>query len=290
MNQQVSVIIATYNRENVLCETIEQIRSQDYNDFFVHIVDHTTEHSPETEKYLASLPNRFNHHKLTEGGLCTARNYGLQESEGDIVIYIDDDVRLADDFISSHVAEYDDPKVGAVAGQVLTPRHPEPINKPPVGRITWYGRSVSRLHSDRPGYVGEGRGCNMSFRRELLEAIGGFDTNLEFRDESDVFHRLRDKNYVVRFSPSAGLYHKENESGGTMFNDQRSRSEIQQISKNKHYFHLKNKPLVTFPAAVLTSILYRIKVSNGNARRVPGDTIQIILGALIAISDWIRPR
>ncbi len=287
MKDIVSVVVPTYNREETLCETLDQLHDQDYPNFTVHIVDHTSRHSSETEEYLESLSEQFHHHKLSEGGLCTARNYGLKKAKGDIILYIDDDVDFSEDFISSHVREYSDPSVGAVAGQVLNPRHAEPVNRPPKGRITWYGRSVSRLHSNQPGNVGEGRGCNMSFRKNLLNSIGGFDTGLDFRDESDVFHRIRDEDYLVRFSPTASVYHKESERGGTIFSGQQSREEIEQISRNKHYFHLKNKPLVTFPFAVLTSIMYQAKVRNTEIHKFPRDTISILKGSVVAIRNWL---
>jgi GT2 family glycosyltransferase len=286
MGKSVSVVIATYNREDVLCETIEQFKRQNYDDYTVHIVDHTIKHDTSTQNYLDSLPRQFRHYNLSEGGLCTARNFGLEQSDSDIIVYVDDDVNVERDFLSNHVHEYENPKVGAVAGQVLTPRHPEPINKPPIGKITWYGRSISRLHSSQPGYVKEGRGCNMSFRTEVLNTVGGFDTNLEFRDESDIFSQIKKKGYLIRFSPDAGLYHKENEMGGTIFSEQASPSEIIQVSKNKHYYHLKNKPLITFPLAVLTSILYQFKTRE-KIHKIPYDISLIFKGTYAGFLLWL---
>jgi GT2 family glycosyltransferase len=278
----VSVIIPTYEREEVLCNTIKQLYSQTHKNFTVHIVDGTKNHSIETEEFLDSLPDRFFYHQLSEGGVSQARNHGLAVSDGDIIVFIDDDVTFDETFVSAHAESYTDPKIVGVAGQVLTPRRNEPIDEPPVGRTTWFGRSVMRLNSSRRGLVREGRGCNMSFRRRAIEAVGGFDEFLSFREETDLFCRIRKRtDGNILFNPDASVYHHEVDTGGTAFGSQQSRDELKRVTKFKSYFHLKNRSLITFPASVFSSMLFRTKQRKYCIHKLPKD-IYVMLSAIKA--------
>lgn len=51
-------------------------------------------------------------------------------------------------------------------------------------------------------------GCNMAFRREVLEEIGGFDPIYRSAgDDVDVCWRLQDRGYRIGFSPAAMVWH-----------------------------------------------------------------------------------
>jgi GT2 family glycosyltransferase len=273
-----SVVVPTHHREELLVETLNQLADQTHNDYEVHVADHTEEHDPETKAYLADLPEGFEHHELDEGGLCEARNHGIQVSRGKVVLFVDDDVRLDEGFLAAHTGAYDDSAVGAVAGQVRSPHVSETVDTDPIGRVTWYGRIRMRLHATRPGEVEQGRGCNMSFRRDLLEAIGGFDTELSYRDESDAFYRIRELGYIVRFVPEAGLYHREYDEGGTVFGSQRSREELREVIRCETYFHLKNLPRSTLPFYLLFVALRQAKRRRKTPGKILGDGPTIVRG------------
>ena len=51
-------------------------------------------------------------------------------------------------------------------------------------------------------------GCNMAFRREVLEEIGGFDPIYRSAgDDVDVCWRLQDRGHRIGFSPAAMVWH-----------------------------------------------------------------------------------
>ena len=61
------------------------------------------------------------------------------------------------------------------------------------------------------------RGCNMSFKRHVLDRVGGFDTRYvgnAYREESDICMRVRRAGFAVRFAPAAKLVHLEAPAGG----------------------------------------------------------------------------
>ena len=101
-----------------------------------------------------------------------ARNTGWSAARGDIVAMTDDDCYVLPDYIDRVREIFDDPKIGFAGGRVdlFDPTdYPisivtsdEPALKPPRSFI-------------QPGWI---IGANMIFRREVLEAIEGFDPDL----------------------------------------------------------------------------------------------------------------
>ena len=48
----ISVVIPTYRREKMLCDSIQDVLQQDYPNFEVLVVDQTGDHQPETQTFL----------------------------------------------------------------------------------------------------------------------------------------------------------------------------------------------------------------------------------------------
>ena len=115
--------------------------------------------------------------RLTENveaqGLSGARNSGVRLATGEIVAFIDDDAMADPSWLESLVEAYDDPLV-AGAGGTIRPlwetRRPKwwPLEFDWVVGCTYRGMPQQRA------IVRNVIGCNMSFRRDLLESLGGF--------------------------------------------------------------------------------------------------------------------
>ena len=92
----ISVVIPTYEREEPLVDTIADVIKQDYPKFEVLVIDQTGTHKPETQVYLEKQANagRIKLFRLTWASLPGARNYAVRRCSGEIILFIDDDVRL----------------------------------------------------------------------------------------------------------------------------------------------------------------------------------------------------
>jgi glucosyl-dolichyl phosphate glucuronosyltransferase len=116
-------------------------------------------------------------------GLSGARNTAIAEAVGDVVVFLDDDAAARPGWLAALLAPYSDPTVAAVGG-VAHPRWP--VNRPRVlpgaapydpnatGELDWI---VGCTYTGQPVRQAEVRnlmGCNMSFRREVFERVGGF--------------------------------------------------------------------------------------------------------------------
>ncbi len=240
---KVSIIIPTYNREEVLCQTIDLALKQDYPSYEVIVVDQTKKHSPSTEKYLEQVKGRIRYFKLDRPNTPTARNLGVREAKGEIVMFLDDDTVFESDLVKKHMANYSDPQIGGVAGGVIGPgeriRHKEK-----VGHFTPLGICICNYFSDQRTQVHSAMGCNMSFRRNLIFDAGLFDPDFVgncHREESDFCLRLRKLGYGIIFDPQAQVVHLATPKGGSRSKDPSNRkSEI--FFRNETLFYLKNMP------------------------------------------------
>ncbi len=160
--------------------------------------------------------------RLIPPSLVKARNAGLREAKGRFVIFVVDDIEPLPGLIEAHLAGFDDPTVGGVAGRVLQPGFgpkkpgdPElvvDLSSPDAWKLT-------DLNSSNAQEVQTSRGCNMSFRKSVLLEIDGFDHHffppMVFRDDTDACLCVRRAGHRIWYRPDAALYHLGEASGGT---------------------------------------------------------------------------
>jgi len=217
----VSVVIPTYQREDQLVNTISYVLSNTYSDFEVIVVDQTEKHTPVVAEALTLFRQhaKFQHIQIPIANLPLARNVGLRRAKGDIIIYIDDDVELGEDFIEAHAKCYEDPEIGAVGGRIINlhGQASDPTGNAKPGRILSDGTRTTHFYKTERAHIDWGMGCNMSFSRTALEEVNGFDerySGAAKHEDIDAFIRVRQAGYTAIFEPSASLTHLKATAGG----------------------------------------------------------------------------
>jgi len=214
---RVSVVIATYRREGVLCDTVEQVLSEDYPDFEVIVVDQTEEHEAETDRRLGEWSGRIRHIRLDEANLTHAENVGIREATGEVVLFLDDDVRITRGLIAAHAANYADETWAGVAGMVTHDDRPPTDRLPRVCRYSKAGWFLF-IHNYRGRVeVKVAPGGNMSFRRDVLLKVGGIDEGLSenaIHWEIDLCRRIAAIGGRVVHDPLARVHHLRHGAGG----------------------------------------------------------------------------
>ena len=201
---RVSVVVCSYNGSRTIRDTLEGLRSLDYPDFEVIVVnDGSTDATPEiAAEYpvrLISTPNR---------GLSNARNTGWQAASGEIVAYIDDDAYPPPHWLKYLAYAFLTTDHVGVGGPNIAPPGDGPIadcvaNAP--------GGPVHVLVTDT---IAEHiPGCNMAFRRSALAEIGGFDPRYRTAgDDVDLCWRLMDNGGTIGFHAGAMNWHHRRNS------------------------------------------------------------------------------
>ncbi len=218
MNIRASVVICTYNRVDYLLLAIDSLAKQSLSvdDFEIIVVDNASNDS--TKESVGNLLPVIPHLRYVREdsvGLSHARNTGIQESRGEIVVFLDDDAVAEPDCIAAHLRAFArEPAPVATAGRI---RLAWPDERP-----SWVPVSQESLYSgldlgDTPQvltFPDYPYGANMAIDRKTLNELGGFSvklgrsgTNLLSGEEKDLFLRISRLGKPVVYVPDAVAHH-----------------------------------------------------------------------------------
>lgn len=116
-----SIIIPLYNKEKVILSTIDSILNQTYHNFELIVVDDgSTDKS--SEKVKALNDSRIKYYYKENGGVSSARNYGIKKAQYDWIFFLDADdyvIENALELFAHYINKYPDYKlyIGDCAGQ-----------------------------------------------------------------------------------------------------------------------------------------------------------------------------
>jgi glycosyltransferase involved in cell wall biosynthesis len=169
----VSVVICAYTvaRWDDLVTAVESVQQQSASPReIVVVIDHNT---ALLERVRMHFPDVVAVENKESRGLSGARNSGVAVARGEVIAFIDDDAVAAPDWLAQLNAGYREPLVLGVGGAI------KPLWMD--GRPKWFPEEfnwvVGCTYRGMPRTTAPVRnliGCNMSFRREVFEAIGGF--------------------------------------------------------------------------------------------------------------------
>lgn len=214
----VSAIIPTKNRAEDLAKTIESLLAQTVQPLEVIIVDQSTRKS-----YTDFLPIPTIYiHDQTLSGASHARNVAMDRAQGDVLLFLDDDVVMQPNFIEEILATYDHTPTG-VSGIITN------YQRPPVHRYIWdiiFLRgpfhddrqpvywNATRSATSSPVRVRQFGGGLMSFRKSEVQSLR-FDTQLTGAcpGEDVDFCLSLPKGSVLLINPRARLFHKRSPEG-----------------------------------------------------------------------------
>ena len=107
MSELVSIIIPTYNRPNTLSRSIESALAQEKDSEVEVIVVNDGGNAEAVDKMLAPYPSIQLFHLSTNQGVSAARNYGIKQSKGSILLFLDDDDELDPSFLKNALQKFD---------------------------------------------------------------------------------------------------------------------------------------------------------------------------------------
>lgn len=217
-----SVILPAYKRDKILCNTLKALLDQKPLPLEIIVVDQTKSHDPQTQEFLENLIRenkiRYIYQDLPHANM--ARNRGIRESKGEIVLILNDDIIITGrNFIAAHIFNYQDPTIAAVSGQALEDGN-EPTDKLPRRYYRRYtGWMYFPLNFSKRTEVVNLNACNLSMRREILIEAGGFDENFikTYFDDTDLSLRVHKiclkKGLKTIHEPQASLIHLKSRGG-----------------------------------------------------------------------------
>jgi glycosyltransferase involved in cell wall biosynthesis len=221
----ISVVVCSYNGSATIRDTLNGLQQLDYPNFEVIVVnDGSTDGLAnivvQYPVILISTPNR---------GLSSARNTGLDQAQGEIVAYIDDDAYPDPHWLHYLAYAYRHSTHGGMGGPNLVPAEDGPVAQSVANAP---GGPVHVLLTDE--LAEHIPGCNMSFRREALVAVGGFDPVFRAAgDDVDVCWRIQDAGYTIGYHPAAVVWHHRRTSLWAYWNQQKGYGKAEALLEAK---------------------------------------------------------
>ena len=213
-----SVVICTYSMDmyDEFQDAVESITEQTYDDIEIVLVsDGNTEVYNQIQSDYGDRSDTIVTMTNENVGISAARNYGIKAATGDIVGQIDDDAVAEPDWVKELVSVYEKRDAIAAGGE-MTPLWVS--GKPDFlpEEFYWLIGVTHRGFAEPGEEVRNTFGSNISFRREVISELGGFDPNVGRKGdaeiqahESELCTRLRQEfGQGVVYNPNAKVAHK----------------------------------------------------------------------------------
>jgi cellulose synthase/poly-beta-1,6-N-acetylglucosamine synthase-like glycosyltransferase/peptidoglycan/xylan/chitin deacetylase (PgdA/CDA1 family)/spore germination protein YaaH len=199
-NPRVAVLIPAYNEETVIVRTIRSVLNSDYTNLHVMVIDDgSTDRTAAvaSEAYAAEIAaGRLQVLSKPNGGKAAALNYALERIEEEIYVGIDADTVIAPDAISKLIPHFEDPTIGAVAGNAKVGNR---VNLWTRWQALEYitSQNFERRALDLFNVVTVVPGAIGAWRTAPVKAVGGYPINTVAEDADLTMNLLEQRLKVV---------------------------------------------------------------------------------------------
>lgn len=195
----VSVIVPVYNGESTIERCLDSIMAIKYPQEKLEVIvvdDDSTDKTRELTKNYSIQLVRKEH-----GGYPSTMNTGIRVAKGDIILNIDSDTYISEDWLLKTITEFQETKVGIVGGYVATA--PTSNFWAKMAGFESEDRS-DRINSKYVDFVTSS--CTL-YRKELLTDVGLFDETLRRGSDEDLAQRALKVGWKIVFRKDAMCYH-----------------------------------------------------------------------------------
>ncbi len=304
----VSVIVANWNRRDLLRACLLSLNQQTFRDFEVIVVDNGStdgsiellrEPSFQCVRVIQNTENR---------GFCAANNQGIDAARGALIALLNNDAEAEPHWLERLVAAVEnEPGVGMIACKILTWEDRTIIDKAghliyPDGQNRGRGTGApDHGQFDQIEEIAWPDGCAALYRRSMLDQIGGFDEDFfAYADDAELGLRGRIAGWGCLYVPDAVVYHH---TGSTL--GRYSARRLFLIERNRIWLAAKLFPLsllllnplyfaVRAAATALAGLRGRGEVANAAANLGVGGLIKCLIkaqwAALAGLPRMLRKR
>jgi glycosyltransferase involved in cell wall biosynthesis len=260
---KVSVIMAVYNDGKNLSRTIQSVLQQEFGDFeYIIIDDASTDNTSEIVKKYRLMDERIRLVENSENmGLTKSLIKGIEKSRGRYIARIDSGDTMRIDRLRLQVQYLDsNPDVGLVASncRVYVHRNGETINQ--------YNSNISQSYDNlkkQLPYRNPISHVSVTFRRDVYEAVGGYDKAMTTSQDYDLWVRfLRDSQAFVFEEPLTTIIYEITNS----ISFQRNKAQIRNgIRIRLKYLRTGLLPLCPTIVGLLKSVIMYVLPSHLNS-------------------------
>ncbi len=226
-SQKVSIIIPTKDNVHLLRKCVTSILEKtSYQDYEIVVVDNQSKEK-ETLEYLESLRKRVRIISYDKPfNFSAINNFAARSTDAGILLFLNNDTEvIGSEWLSAMIEFAQREDVGAVGAKLYYPN--DTIQH--AGVIVGLRGLAAHAHKDFPrassGYYGRLKviqnlsavtAACMMMRRKVFEEVGGFEERLSHAfNDIDLCLKIRDRGYLIVYTPYAELYHYDSASGAS---------------------------------------------------------------------------
>lgn len=239
MNDLVSVVIPTYNRDKFIQRALLSVLSQSYKHYEIIIVDDGS--TDNTREVLSKYSDSINYIYQDNMGVSSARNTAVKHANGKYIAFIDSDDEWLPNKLENQLKEFsfaDNIAVVACNATVIE------LNgkKTPLNPKSKYKENISDFYNifSYP-YLGI---PNVIVLKSVFEEAGGFNENLKTAEDIDLFIRISIKHNIRRVNEMLTIVHETKDSLSSNANGYDDNIKVFQDIKLKYENLFVNKEYV----------------------------------------------
>lgn len=192
---KVSLVLIAHNIAERIDSCLNSVLNQNLSDYEVVVVDDgsTDDTAEKVKRYPVRLIRQANQ------GVAAARNTGARVSRGDIIIFLDGDCVVLNDFIEKMIESFENPKIGMTQGYIDI-ANPESL----VARLIFV---KARYLFQNLEYLDFAWGGCIAIRSGLFRELGGFSTRWRYSEDKELSRRVLERGYAIYLVKEARFAH-----------------------------------------------------------------------------------
>jgi GT2 family glycosyltransferase len=208
---RLTVVVPTHNRSEMLGRALRELLDQTASPETYEIVvvdDGSTDETAKVVEAVGAPEERLRYFRQESKGPAAARNLGVREAKGRIVVFTGDDCLPDRGFVQEHLRAHDEAGDVAVVGYVTW--HPE-VERTPFMAFLELGPQFGFGKIEDPENVLPWHfyTANCSVRRHWIEEAGGFDEDFKHAafEDAELAYRMQKLGLRIVYRPAAKTYH-----------------------------------------------------------------------------------
>ena len=288
---KISLIIVSVDRSQELQECVASIEKahEYFKDVTIELLV-VIQKSGQLKSIQARYPGIIKIYYIGSMGLSVARNFAIEKSTGDYLVFLDDDAMVKEDFLEILSNSILEASAVAFCGKII-----DPVTKVPFSELFYENDKKSLSWKDFKYFMGSAH----VLKKSIIDVMGGFDeqfgagSKYPAAEESDMFFKLKRRGEEVVYLPELVFYHPVNDETSDIKRFNYAYAVGAMLTKQifldrKHvFFYLQTIAEILIKSFIralqVIFFLKTIEVKNTRFRYK-----SVLTGTIKGISDWIK--